>query len=441
MASPRVFVSHDSHDSAFCHALVDDLRAMGADVWYDAQDLAWPALRDQLDRELPTRPYFIVVLSPAAIASERVRLATDSALELRRTREVRECVAILAAPCRLPAELTDFRLLDGTTGIEPVRAGLFGALGLAPAPSGDVALVPVDDAASRAAQPRIPTVLPPRLVQLGYKGWRTGDVEFIVPPLAPVPAGPFQMGSDEDDNEHPAHVVTLPLYAIATFPVLVAEYACFVRTGHRLPPDVGRITWSTQFSRLDHPVVSVSWDDAMAYATWLSHMTGEPWRVATEAEWEKAARWDPAARTSRTYPWGDAFDSTRCDTRESGLGATTPAGTYPNGASPCGAQDMAGNVREWTSTRFQAYPYDAHDGRERGDIAGERVQRGGSWFGFASDARAAFRDWHAPDEVSSVVGFRLALSAPSADASGMSQARIAAQPDGTPAPRLPPPSR
>jgi formylglycine-generating enzyme required for sulfatase activity len=72
---------------------------------------------------------------------------------------------------------------------------------------------------------------------------------------------------------------------------------------------------------------------------------------------------------------------------------------------------MAGNVREWTRSRYAPYPYDAGDGRERTD-GGERVQRGGSWFGFASDARCAFREWHAPADVSPVVGFRLLLEAP-----------------------------
>ncbi len=220
------------------------------------------------------------------------------------------------------------------------------------------------------------------------------------------------MGSQADPSEAPPHTISLPVFAIGTYPVLVAEYACFVRAGHALPANVGRITWEAQFSRLDHPIVNVSWHDATAYAAWLSQLTGQTWRLPTEAEWEKAARWDDARGHAREYPWGDHFESVRCNTRESTLGATTAAGTYPNGASPCGAQDMAGNVREWTSTLYAPYPYDAEDGRERADSHGERVQRGSSWFSFASDARAAFREWHAPEDVSAVVGFRLVLEAP-----------------------------
>ncbi len=414
MTAPRVFVSHDRHDSGFCRVLVGALRDAGADVWLDERDLSWHALRDEIDRELPTRPYFVVVLSPDALASDQVSLAMDIARELRSTREVRECVAVLAQPCRLPPTLGDFRQLDASSGIAAILPALLDALGLsiAAAASDEVALVPANQVPTAHTHPRTPTVLPPRLEQLGYQGWRVADTEIIVPPLCLVPGGPFAMGGDDDPSEAPIHTVVLSPFALTTFPITVAEYACFVRTGHPLPRDIGRITWSVQFSRLDHPVVNVSWDDALAYAAWLSQWTGQPWRLPTEAEWEKAARWDPAARVARAYPWGDSFDSQRCNTRESSIGATTPVGMYPNGASPCGAQDMAGNVRQWTHSLYAAYPYDAADGRERHDVMGERVQRGGSWFGYASDARSAFRDWHAPDDVSSVVGFRLVLDAP-----------------------------
>jgi hypothetical protein len=416
MSRPRIFLSHCPADALFCRALADDLRAAGADVWYDERDLGWDELRRTLDQELPTRPYFVAILTPEAITSERVSLAVDITLELLRTREVREAVAVMARPCHVPPPLAGFRRLDATAGIESIRAGLFAAVGLnaevAADPSAGVALVPAGRPATAPPGAWTPTALPQRLTQLGYSGWRIGEVDLIVPPVRSVPAGAFTMGGDEDAAEQPIHTVTLPPYAIALYPVIVAEYACFVSSGHALPPDLGRVTWEAQFTRLDHPVVNVSWHDAVAYAAWLSRWTGQPWRLATEAEWEKAARWDPAARTARAYPWGDAFESARCNTRESTLGTTTPVGTYPNGASPCGAQDMAGNVREWTSSLFDAYPYDPADGREQIDVIGDRVQRGGSWFGFGNDARAAQRDWHAPDEVSPVVGFRLALSAP-----------------------------
>jgi formylglycine-generating enzyme required for sulfatase activity len=159
-------------------------------------------------------------------------------------------------------------------------------------------------------------------------------------------------------------------------------------------------------------VVNVSWNDATAYAAWLARTTGQPWRLPTEAEWEKAARWDPATRHARIYPWGDTFEASRANTRSGGPGRTTPVGTYPTGASPCGAQELAGNVWEWTSSLKQPYPYNAQDGRERADSTGNRVLRGGSWNLDPRYARAAYRNDRDPDFIHAYVGLRVLLASP-----------------------------
>jgi formylglycine-generating enzyme required for sulfatase activity len=195
--------------------------------------------------------------------------------------------------------------------------------------------------------------------------------------------------------------VTLPAFQIARCPVTVAEYACFVRSGQREPRN-----WQVQLAKLDHPVVFVTWHDAMAYAAWLAKLTGQHWRLPTEAEWEKAAR----GTDGRIYPWGGTFDRTRCNTYESGIGTTTPVGNYPNGASPYSAQDMAGNVWEWTSSLFKRYPYRADDDRERVDSTENRVMRGGSSLNGAGRARAACRKSNWPDLLNNIYGFRLALA-------------------------------
>ena len=144
-----------------------------------------------------------------------------------------------------------------------------------------------------------PDRFPPRLAQLGFTAHKRNGVAFIVPPVCQVAAGEFLLGSDpRRDNqaqpeEQPQHRVTLAAFAIGRFPVTVAEYACFVedaRAGQRQPQQ-----WANQMQKLDHPVTSVSWDDAVAYAAWLARQTGQPWRLPTEAEWEKAARWDARA--------------------------------------------------------------------------------------------------------------------------------------------------
>jgi formylglycine-generating enzyme required for sulfatase activity len=234
-----------------------------------------------------------------------------------------------------------------------------------------------------------------------------------------VPAGAFLMGSDPahdkemQDREKPQHWVTLAGFQIAKFPVTVAEYACFVRTGHAEPRSPNnQLTWQQQRERPDHPVVNVSWNDAVAYVAWLAKTTKQGWRLPSEAEWEKAARWDPAARTSRIYPWGDSFDKNRTNTHESGKGTTTPVGSYPNGASPCGAQDMAGNVWEWMSSLLKPYPYSPTDGREAQTSTENRVLRGGSWLGLAWGARAACRLANRPGFLNYNYGFRVVLAAP-----------------------------
>jgi formylglycine-generating enzyme required for sulfatase activity len=130
--------------------------------------------------------------------------------------------------------------------------------------------------------------------------------------------------------------------------VTVAEYVCFVRAGHKQPsPCYCVLTWEHQLATLDHPVVCVSWDDATTYAEWLSERTCQPWRLPSEEEWEKAGR----GTDGRLYPWGNAFDTVRCNAG----GADSPVGNYPSGASPYGVQDMEGIVKEWTSSRFLLY--------------------------------------------------------------------------------------
>lgn len=254
-----------------------------------------------------------------------------------------------------------------------------------------------------------PERFPVRLAQLGFQGRVRHGVEVILPPVCKVAAGPFLMGSDPTYDrralgfEQPQYTVTLPAYDIARFPVTVAEYACFVRAGQHEPDE-----WQAQLGKLDYPVVSVSWYDAVAYAAWLAECSGEVFRLPSEAEWEKAAR----GTDGRIYPWGDTFDKRRCNTSESGIKATTPIGSYPRGAGPYGAQDMAGNVWEWTTSQFLPYPCTVSGEPEDPDATNDRVLRGGSWDFDAGYARTAYRDLDLPDDSFVNGGFRLVRAAP-----------------------------
>ncbi len=246
-------------------------------------------------------------------------------------------------------------------------------------------------------------------------------IVVIVAPLCSVSSGHFLMGRvpgrdlPDPKRYESQHSVWTRAYAIGRFPVTVAEFSCFVKAGAAKPAPHGwTADWLNQLQQPDHPVVRVTWDDATAYAHWLAEVTGQPWRLPTEAEWEKAARWEEQTQQARVYPWGDHFDRGRANTRRSGPGTTTAVGSYSTGVSPCGAFDMAGNVYEWTSSALFPYPYNAADGRESacqvppGAYSLYRVRRGGAWDCTERFARCAHRSFDVPFLNSDSQGFRLA---------------------------------
>jgi toxoflavin biosynthesis protein ToxD len=254
--------------------------------------------------------------------------------------------------------------------------------------------------------------LPESLARLGFTESVINTKHVIIPPLCIVPAGPFIMGSSAEPRSivHPQHQITLPTFQIGKFPVTVAEYACAVRAGAVPEPKgisfFGKVgfTWQVQLMQLDHPVVCISWEDAISYASWLTDLTEEQWKLPTEAEWEKAAR----GSEGRIYPWGNEWDPTCANTWESRKKSLTPVGSYPGGASPYGVQDMAGNVLEWCSSIFLPYPYDPNDGREEITNPRNRVARGGSFLDGSKEVRTFHRDYNKQAHVS--IGMRLVRS-------------------------------
>ena len=191
-----------------------------------------------------------------------------------------------------------------------------------------------------------------------------------------IPAGEFTMG-DKDFTTAKPHTVTLDGYYIYLTPVTVAQYLKFCdETGHSKPTAP---SFNPNWSKRDHPIVDVSYNDALAYCAWAGV------KLPTEAQWEKAAR----GTDGRQFPWGDAFDTSKLWASKSKVGdagGTTPVGSFPSGASPFGVLDMAGNVLQWCSDWYDKDFYSSRIATERNaenQSVGDKqnhVLRGGSWF-------------------------------------------------------------
>jgi formylglycine-generating enzyme required for sulfatase activity/energy-coupling factor transporter ATP-binding protein EcfA2 len=237
------------------------------------------------------------------------------------------------------------------------------------------------------------------------------------PEWVPVPAGEFWMGSDQGSSyEQPQHRVSLEAFRISRVPVTNAQFHLFTQDSGHQPPagwEEGRPPRDME----SHPVTGMSWHDAMEYCRWLSRVTGMDITLPSEAQWEKAARGD---RDARPYPWGDAFDATRCNSSELGLNGTTPVGIFPSGVSPYECLDMAGDVWEWTRSLWgkdrekpeYCYPYDGEDGREKLDAPDKvhRVLRGGSFNDGSDVVRCSARNCYYPYLRHRILGFRVVAS-------------------------------
>lgn len=212
-----------------------------------------------------------------------------------------------------------------------------------------------------------------------------------------VPAGQFAMGSRQDGTEES---VELGGFHIDRYETTNEQYKAFVDATGYPPPkpvtaghDAG--PWFTS-EIAKHPVVNVSYDDAMSYAKW----TGK--RLATEQEWERAAR----GLDHRPYPWGFEFDRTKCNVAGNG---TAPVGSFPQDLSPVGCYDMAANVAEWTSSWYDT-DIPTVDGVAAAPKPRYRVVRGGAWNYRVASTKVHSRRRAQADVRSEFVGFRCARS-------------------------------
>lgn len=261
-----------------------------------------------------------------------------------------------------------------------------------------------------------------------------------------IPAGEFTMGTPEGSDgladEHPERRVFVGNFYLDRFEVTNDAYFEFVlATGHRIPENAkpSATLWTHGFPLPQiktHPVVNVSWEDAVAYCRW----TGK--RLPTEAEWEKAAR----GTDGRRYPWGNDWDFSKANSasfwagrtidfqsgadweafwikgegariaKEKGVRGeilTMPVGSFPSGLSPYGIYDLAGNAAEWVQdwydpNYYRSAPLNDPPGPVRGAI---KAMRGGSWLKPAVSLRTTDRDWGLMDSRPSGTGFRCAKDA------------------------------
>jgi serine/threonine-protein kinase len=224
-----------------------------------------------------------------------------------------------------------------------------------------------------------------------------------------VPADEFSMGSESgDEDEKPVHIVYLDAFWIDKTEVTNKMYSLCVSAGAcKEPTDKSSLIQSNYYGNSsfdNYPVIYVDWYMAKTYCEWAGR------RLPTEAEWEKAAR----STDGRIYPWGNTAPNKSLlnYTNTEGIGDVTEVGKYPNGASPYGAMDMAGNVFEWVSSLYRSYPYDAMDGRENFDSSEDRVVRGGAWERiYDSSLRSANRNGYRATVPLVYLGFRCARDA------------------------------
>ncbi len=438
----QVFISYSRKDLAFVERLAKDLQAAGLEVWYDLSGLDGGARWGQeIQNSIEASQIFVVVLSPNSVASEWVekefmyanslkkriipllyqpckvpmwfinlhfidvqgenydshfwvilkamgvkpgdKAAKDLPAASASTLQALPETSTEPAPEKAKEKEKSFRMprihpawIMGLVGLAVVLAFAFWGLPLlaarlapTPTPTPTVTFTQTTLPTQTATQlPTFtPTFLPLPTLGIGSTWTRPADGMVMVF----VPAGNFSMGSNSSSNEEPIHSVYLDAYWIDKTEVTNAMFAKCSQCGSSFSYSDTRVNYYGNPEYENYPVIWVNWSVASAYCQWAGA------RLPTEAEWEKAAR----GMDGRIYPWGTSSPNKSFLNYNQNIGDTTAVGSYPSGASPYGALDMAGNVWEWVNDWYGSNYYaSSPSSNPQGPPDGiARVLRGGAF--------------------------------------------------------------
>jgi len=396
-----IFISYAREDLERVRPLAQALEAQGWTVFWDRRIPAGKTWRQVIGKALDEARCVLVVWSRESVESDFVQEEADDG----RQRGI--LVPVRIEDVRPPL---GFRAIQGEDLFQPslqldkLLADIRAIIGR---PGGHAK----EEARPEDVPPRQPKRKPPRrrepprTPEPGTVFRETLKDGSQGPEMVIVPAGSFEMGDvwgDGGDAEKPPHTVSVAKpFAIGKYPLTFEEYDRFAETaGRELPGDQG-------WGRGRRPVINVSWEDALAYAGWLSAQTGKRYRLPSEAEWEYAAR-----SGGRKEKWAGTSDEAALGQHawyESNSGGKTqPVGEKkPNGLGLC---DMSGNVWEWVQDGWhESYEGAPGDGSAwESSEGGRRVVRGGSWNFNPRNVRSAYRGVDTPDYRNGGLGFRLA---------------------------------
>ncbi|MCL4267369.1 MAG: SUMF1/EgtB/PvdO family nonheme iron enzyme [Anaerolineae bacterium] len=385
----QIFISHSSVDADLAHQIAHDLQTNGYDIFITPDSIhpgeKWgPAI----DRGLDESGIFVALLTPHAVASAWVNDETYAAIEMANKDEMR-LLFLDVQPCQVPRLWSRRQFLSFRgEAYDQNLDGLLNALaGKTARPAARIVVPP-----TVTEQPRqIPKAEANRFVHN-----KTG-LEFVW-----IPAGEFLYGDDKKPRQ-------LPEYWISKTPVTQAVYQRFIAANPKRDVPFRGEDWAKPYNwdakkrtypadKTDHPVVLVSWYDAIAFCEWAGL------QLPTEEQWEKAAR----GTDGRTCPWGNNEPTDKLCNFNKNVGGTTPVGQYsPQSDSPDGCVDMSGNVWEWCLNKYEK-PEDT--GIDQSNAS--RVLRGGSWRGGAGFVRAAVRHLNLPVYRHFNLGFRVVVVRP-----------------------------